>query len=210
MKFPVKAVLGVISTLFILASPWVLYWTLSRERVGLAAFTLIGWVIVRTIPIFLSAKKEQRAAALQLPAIALVFALLGWLLNNGTFLLVLPSATQGTFGLMFLSSLKGTPLIEHFARMVKPDLSLPEQAHCRSWTRIWGIYLLVLAALGLVLARWASLEVWTGYVGVVSYVLVGVLFAVEYVVRKIQFRDYGRNPLDWLLSKMFPASPPAA
>jgi hypothetical protein len=43
-------------------------------------------------------------------------------------------------------------------------------------------------------------------VGVVSYVLVGVLFAIEYVIRKIRFRDYGRNPLDWLLGKLFPAA----
>lgn len=201
-----KTVLGIISTLFLLASPWVLYWTLSQQQVGIAAIALIGWVIVRTIPVLLSAKREQRIAALQLPAIALVFACLGWVSNNGTWLLVMPSATQATFGLAFLRSLSRTPLIEHFARMMKPELSVKEQAHCRSWTWIWGIYLLVLAATGLALARWASLTVWTVYVGVVSYVLVGVLFAVEYLIRKIQFRDYGHNPLDWLLSKWFPAA----
>jgi uncharacterized membrane protein len=201
-----KTVLSIISALFILASPWVLYWTLSQHRVDVAAITLIAWVIVRTIPILLSAKPEQRVAALQLPAIALFFAGLGWLLNNGTWLLVMPAATQATFGLAFLRSLRGTPLIENFARMVKPDLSVPEQAHCRSWTRVWGFYLIFLAAFGLALARWASLEVWTVYVGIVSYVLVGVLFAIEYLVRKIKFRDYGRNPLDWVLSKLFPAA----
>jgi uncharacterized membrane protein len=204
-----KAITGIISALFILASPWVLYWTLSQQRVGVAAITLIGWVIVRTIPVLISSKREQRAAALQLPAIALVFAFLGWISNNGTWLLVLPSATQATFGLAFLRSLSGTPLIEHFARMMKAELSVPELAHCRSWTLIWGIYLLVLAATGLALARWATLAGWTLYVGVVSYVLVGVLFAVEYLIRKIRFRDYGRNPLDWLLSKLFPAAGPA-
>jgi len=202
----VKTVLGIISTLFILASPWVLYWTLSQQRVGVAAITLLGWVVVRTIPVLISAKREQRAAALQLPAIALVFAFFGWVSNNGTWLLVLPSATQATFGLAFLRSLSGTPLIEHFARMMKPELSAPELAHCRRWTGIWGIYLLVLAAAGLALARWATLAVWTVYVGVVSYAMVGALFAVEYVIRKIRFRDYGKNPLDWLLSKLFPAA----
>jgi uncharacterized membrane protein len=200
-----KVVLGVINTLFILASPWVLYWTLSRGRVGVAALTLIGWVILRTIPVVLAAKAEHRRAALQLPAIALVFTCLGLFSNNGTWLLILPAAAQATFGLAFLRSLEGTPLIEHFARMVKPDLGVPEQAHCRRWTLVWGIYLIVLAAIGLVLARWATLAVWTIYVGIVNYVLVGALFAVEYVVRKISFRDYGRNPLDWLLSKLFPA-----
>jgi uncharacterized membrane protein len=201
-----KTVLGIISALFILASPWVLYWTLSQHEVGVAAMTLIGWVIVRSIPVLVSAKREQRRAALQLPAIALGFAFLGWVSDNATWFLILPSATQATFGAAFLRSLSTTPLIEHFARMMKPALSVAEQAHCRSWTRIWGIYLLVLAAIGLVLAGWATLAVWTVYVGVVSYVLVGVLFAMEYFVRKIQFRDYGRNPLDWLLSKWFPAT----
>ena len=161
-------------------------------------------MVVRTIPIVISAKREQRVAVLQLPAIALVFAGLGWAFNNATWLLVLPSATQATFGLAFLRSLRGTPMIEHFARMMKPDLPVSHQAHCRTWTLIWGCYLLALASLGLVLAKWATLTVWTVYVGMVSYVLVGVLFAVEYVARRIRFREYGRNPLDWLLSKLFP------
>jgi uncharacterized membrane protein len=97
-------------------------------------------------------------------------------------------------------------MIEHFARMVKPALCAAEQAHCRGWTRVWGIYLIILATIGLGLARWASLAVWTAYVGVVSYALVGALFAVEYVIRKIRFREYGRNPIDWLLRKVFPAA----
>ena len=202
----VQAVLGAISAVFLLASPWVLYWTLTHQDVRVAALILIGWVVVRAIPIVVSAQRAQRVAALQLPAIALVFAALGWLSDNGTWLLVLPSATQGAFGVAFLRSLSGTPLIEHFARMVKPVLGPPELAHCRRWTRIWGIYLLVLAAIGLGLARWASLAVWTVYVGIVAYALVGALFAVEYVIRKIRFRDYGRNPLDWLLGKLFPAA----
>jgi uncharacterized membrane protein len=202
-----KTVLGIVSTLFILASPWVLYWTLSQHRVDVAAITLIAWVIVRTIPVLLSARREQRAAALQLPAIALVFAGLGWVSNNGTWLLILPSATQATFGLAFFRSLRGTPMIEHFARMMKPELSAAEVAHCRRWTAVWGSYLLALAAIGLALARWAELTVWTVYVGVLSYVLIGVLFAVEYVVRKVQFRDYGRrNPIDRLLGLVFPAT----
>ena len=199
-----KTVLNIISILFVVASPWVLYWTLTHHDVGVAAITLVAWIVLRTIPILIAAKPEQRRAALQFPAIALAFALLGWVSDNGTWLLILPAATQATFGLAFLRSLKSTPLIEHFARMVKSELSGPEQDHCRRWSAIWGYYLLVLAAFGLVLAKYASLAVWTIYVGVVTYVLVGVLFAIEYVVRKLQFRDYGRNPIDWVLGKMFP------
>jgi uncharacterized membrane protein len=199
-----KTVLNILSTLFILASPWVLYWTLTHHSVDVAAIVLVGWVIVRVIPIMLSARREQRMAALQLPAIGLVFALLGSIFDNGTWLMILPSATQAAFALAFLRSLTGTPLIEHFARMMKHELGVRQQAHCRRWTVIWGVYLMILAALGLVLARWAPLRVWTIYVGVLNYVLIGLLFAVEYVIRKLTFREYGRNPLDWVLSKLFP------
>ncbi|CAN5208913.1 hypothetical protein BH11MYX1_BH11MYX1_53540 [soil metagenome] len=199
-----KLALRIISALFLVASPWVLYWTLSRHDVGVAALTLIGWVIVRTIPILLAAAPQHRATALRLPLIALVFAVLGWALDNGVWLMILPSATQATFGLAFLRSLETTPMIETFARMVKPELAPSECAHCRQWTRVWGIYLLVLAAIGLALAEWASLKTWTAYVGIASYVLVGLLFAVEYIVRKLRFREYGRNPLDWVLARLFP------
>lgn len=199
-----KSTLNAVSTLFILASPWVLYWTLSHHRVEVAASVLLAWVAIRSVPILLTAKSEHRVAALQLPAIAFVFALLGWAFHDGMWLLLLPSAAQAAFGLAFLRSLAAMPLVEHFARMVKPALSRREQAHCRTWTAVWGIYLIGLAAIGLALARWATLVVWTSYVGIVNYALVGLLFTVEYVTRKIRFRDYGRNPLDWVLAKLFP------
>jgi uncharacterized membrane protein len=196
----------VLSTLFILASPWVLYLALSQDRVDIAAAALVGWVILRSLPILVTARRAQLAAALRLPAIALCFALLGWIFDRGWMLLVLPSATQAAFGATFLRSLRSTPLVEHFARMVKPDLSAGELAHCRSWTLVWGVYLIALAALGLVFARFASLGLWTLYTGVVSYGLIGVLFSVEYVIRKIRFRDYGKNPVDWLLGLLFPGA----
>jgi uncharacterized membrane protein len=203
-----KLALSILSTAFIVASPWVLYVTLSQQRVDLAALALVIWVGLRAIVIVASAEPAQRRAALQLPAIALVFAVLGLVSHEQVFLLILPSATQAAFGVTFLRSLATpVPLVEHFARMVKPELGDGERAHCRQWTRIWGIYLWVLAAIGLVLAATASLAVWTAYVGVVSYGLVGALFAVEYVQRKVRFRDYGRNPLDWVLRKLFPAGP---
>ena len=57
-----KAVLGIVSTLFLVASPFVLYWTLTHHDVAVAAFTLIAWAVVRTIPVLMSAKREQKWA----------------------------------------------------------------------------------------------------------------------------------------------------
>jgi uncharacterized membrane protein len=178
-----RRLLSVLSALFLVASPWVLYVTLSQDRVDIAALTLVGWVILRAVPAYLAAPRAQRLAVLRLPAIAAGFALLGWIFHSGGLLLVLPSATQAAFGLTFLRSLRGTPLVEHFARMGKPELTAPELAHCRRFTWIWGAYLIVLAAVGLAFARFASLRVWTLYTGVASYGLIAILYAIEYVLR---------------------------
>lgn len=178
-----KRAMSVASTLFLLTSPFVLYLALSRERIDLAALTLVGWVILRAVPALLAAEPAQRAAALRLPAIALVFAVLGWIFDSGWMLLVLPSATQAAFGLTFLRSLAKTPLVEQLARMRKPELSPAQLAHCRVFTGVWGIYLLVLAAVGLVLARFASLRVWTLYTGIASYGFIALLYAIEYLMR---------------------------
>ena len=200
---PLQRVMRVVSTLFILASPWVLYLTLSQERIDIAALTLVGWVVVRSIPTLLSARREDLAAALRLPAIALVFALLGWALGSSKLLLFLPSATQAAFGLTFLRSLGGTPLVEHFARLVKPALSPEERAHCRQWTLLWGVYLHLIAAVGIFFAVFASLKAWTLFTGIVCYALIGFFFSIEYIIRKYRFRDYGKNPVDWVLRRIF-------
>jgi uncharacterized membrane protein len=181
-----KTAMTVLSTVFLLLSPFVLYVTLSQDRVDLAALALVGWVILRALPTLVVAERAQLAAALRLPAIALGFALLGWIFHSGWMLLILPSATQATFGVTFLRSLSGTPLVEHFARMVKPTLSPAERAHCRAFTRVWGLYLVLLAAVGLAFARFASLAVWTVYTGVVSYALIALLYAIEFLSRPRQ------------------------
>jgi uncharacterized membrane protein len=178
-----KTAMTVLSTVFLLLSPFVLYLTLSQDRVDLAALALAGWVILRALPTLIAAEPDQRAAALRLPAIALGFALLGWIFHRGWVLLLLPSATQAAFGVTFLRSLSGTPLVEHFARMIRPTLSPAEKAHCRAFTKVWGIYLLVLAAVGLAFAGLASLAVWTVYAGVVSYALIALLYGIEFLSR---------------------------
>jgi uncharacterized membrane protein len=95
-------------------------------------------------------------------------------------------------------------MIENFARMVKPDLPEAEVRYCRSLTKVWAAYLIAIGLGGLALAAFAPVSLWAAYAGGVSYALVGLLFAVEYVVRKAKFRDFGPNRLDAILRRVFP------
>jgi hypothetical protein len=42
------------------------------------------------------------------------------------------------------------------------------------------------------------------YTGLIAYVLIGILGASEYVVRKARFREYGNGLHDRLLARVFP------
>lgn len=201
---PWVRVCAALSWILAAASPFVLYFSITRARIEDAALLLFAFAVLKAIPAFLGAKREQRVAALRLPAVAVVSAAAGLIMREPRALLVLPSASQLAFGAVFLSSLRGTPLVEHFARMRTPVLGPDRVRYCRSVTVIWGVTLTVAAAIGLALAFWAPLAVWTVFTGIGSYVLVAVLFGGELVVRKIRFREYGSGPLQRLMAKVFP------
>ena len=76
--------------------------------------------------------------------------------------------------------------------------------YCRSVTLVWCAFFVVNGAAAALLAAFAPRGWWAGYTGVVSYVLVGALFAAEYVVRKARFGRFGRGPVDRLLAHVPP------
>jgi len=83
----------------------------------------------------------------------------------------------------FAVSLARTPLVEVVARRAGNELDARGVAYCRSVTRVWTLFLSV--HLGVtVLTVFASHEVWAIYNGFIAYVLMGTLFAGEWIVRK--------------------------
>lgn len=196
--------LSTLTWIFVGLSPLVFYFAVRSSRIEEAALVLVGFAILRAIPAVLAARREHLVHALQLPVVAVISAGAGWLLHEPRALLVLPSASQMMFGAVFLVSLRKVPLVENFARMQKSTLSEAERTYCRTVTLVWGLALCSAALFGLALAAWASLELWTAFTGVGSYVLVATLFSVEYVVRKVRFREYGTSMVDRLLSRVIP------
>jgi uncharacterized membrane protein len=197
-------VCSALSWVLVALSPLVFYFTVKRARLEEAALLLLAFAVLRAIPAVLAARREHLVAALRLPLVAVLSAGVGWVLHEPRALLVLPSASQMAFGAVFLASLRKVPLVEHFARMKKPVLSAEQLRYCRTVTLVWGLALCGAALAGLALAAWSSLEVWTAFTGVGSYVLVAAIFSVEYVVRKIRFREYGDGMVDRLLSRWIP------
>jgi uncharacterized membrane protein len=78
-----------------------------------------------------------------------------------------------------------TPMsaVERMARLRGADFPPVAQAYMRTVTQVWCGFFVVNGAIALGTALWASEAVWSLYTGVISYVLMAVLFGVEYLVR---------------------------
>lgn len=84
---------------------------------------------------------------------------------------------------VFAVSLWRTPMVEVFARKMGERLDARGVAYCRNVTRLWVAFLTV--HLGVTVATvFASAEVWAAYNGCIAYVLMGGLFAGEWLYRK--------------------------
>lgn len=78
---------------------------------------------------------------------------------------------------------KRTPLVETFARKMGESLDDHGVVYCRRVTWVWVSFLAVHLLVTLATV-FASYEVWAAYNGFIAYVLMGALFAGEWLVRR--------------------------
>jgi uncharacterized membrane protein len=85
----------------------------------------------------------------------------------------------------------GETLVETFARMQHPELSAERIRHCRTVTLVWCSFFLANGCVSLWLALAGDPQLWALYTGFIAYVLMGLLFAGEFVVRSWRFSGDG-------------------
>jgi uncharacterized membrane protein len=150
------------------------------------------------------ARREDWLVALRLPLTIVALLALTAVLDDARFVLALPVLINAALLVQFAGSLRGTPLVERFARMQQPRLSAAQVAYCRRVTHVWCVFFVLNGGVSALLARFASLSVWALYNGLIAYVLMGGLGASEYAVRKFRFREYGPGLHDRLLARLWP------
>jgi uncharacterized membrane protein len=127
------------------------------------------------------------------PLVTVCALALAALLDASGYVLLVPVAINAVLLAGFGWTLRpgAMPMIERMARLRVQDLSGAKRAWCHLWTQIWCGFFVVNGALAFGLARTASLAAWALYNGLVAYVLMGVLFATEWTLRR---RRFGPGP----------------
>ncbi|MBC3831969.1 hypothetical protein H8K33_10650 [Undibacterium amnicola] len=154
-----------------------------------------GQVEPRWLAVLLLVLVATRLPALKISKLARWSALCGLMMvlaavwTNALLPLKLyPVLVNLAFLIAFAYSLS-TPqsMVERFARITEPDLPDVAVRYTRNVTKVWCAFFVFNGSMALITAIWASQEIWTLYTGVVSYLLMGSLFVIEYLVR-IRFK----------------------
>jgi uncharacterized membrane protein len=202
-----RRVLGVLGATLALTYPLCAYVGLSRLGARRLGTALAALLLVSLLFRLRGMNREHALVAARVPGIVVALLLVGSLFDDRRFVLALPVVTNVVLLVHFATSLKTIPVAERFARAMEDVLSPAQIAYCRTVTIVWCVFFLANGAVTAILALFAPLSWWAAYAGGVSYVLVGLLAAVEYVVRKKKFRKYGPSPIDRLIARAFPPPP---
>lgn len=176
---------------------------LSTRTVGILVLALVTPIAALRLR---GADRTTFWSVLRIPLVIMSLIVLGIVLDDPRYVLAMPVLINLTLLITFGATLIGhaMPMIERFARMQDPNLSAAQAAHCRQFTGVWVGFFVVNGSIALLLGLFAPLAWWASYTGLIAYILMGMLFALEYIVRKARFRDYGESLRDRMLARVFP------
>lgn len=160
------------------AYPLVVYWAMGRFEPRWLAVLLLVLALLRALA-------TRQAVWLAAAGGAALLATLATLFNEALPLKLYPALVNAVLLAVFATSLAFPPsAVERIARMTEPDLPPEGVAYTRRVTQVWCVFFVFNGALALVTALWMSDRAWAFYNGLIAYVLIGVLFSAEWLVRR--------------------------
>lgn len=168
------AVLAVLT----LAYPCLVYLGIGRFEPRWLALLLLALALLRALA---SREPVWLAAA----AGATVLAAASMLGNALLPLKLYPVLVNATLLAVFAASLRFPPsAIERLARLREPALPPHAVRYTRQVTQAWCLFFIGNGALAWITAWYASDALWALYNGLLSYLLIGLMFAIEWLVRR--------------------------
>lgn len=157
----------------------------------LAIYLGLNWLEPRSLALLLLAIVSARAAIsrdrvwLVAAAGALILVIVTAVANQALPLKLYPVLVNAVMLGVFGISLRHPPsAVERIARLRESDFPPSAVAYTRKVTIVWCGFFIGNGGIALATAVWASDRVWAAYNGLIAYLLMGLLFAGEWIVRQ--------------------------
>lgn len=126
-------------------------------------------------------------------AVGITLCTASYLLKMHQLLLFYPVVINAVMLAVFGGSLwSAMPIVERLARLQEPELNDAAIRYTRRVTQIWCVFFIVNGGIALLTALYGDMALWTLWNGMVAYLLMGTLMAVEWLVRQRVKRQHHR------------------
>ena len=186
-----KSVLLAFLSLLLLTYPLLVFFGLQHFEARYIGALILGVLLLRLFVVFQSSNWQQLKSLLPVTLAGVALCLFIIVFNNPLLVKLNPVLISFVMLLMFAMTLVKPPsMIERFARLSDPDLPLQAVLYTRNVTKVWCVFFIGNGLVSAYTAWFSSIEVWTIYNGLISYLIMGLIFAIEYLVRLKKKRNF--------------------
>ena len=181
---PVLRLLQVVTWLILLLYPLAVWVGLTHWGTTILA-PLLAAVFTLRLLMLRGKLRQQMWLGKALAGGGILLALTSWGLKQTHWLLYYPVLANVLLLLLFAYSLFAPPtVVERLARIAEPQLDAAGVAYTRRVTQVWCGFFIVNGAIALATCLSGDIALWTLYNGGISYLLMGALMGIEWIVRK--------------------------
>jgi uncharacterized membrane protein len=178
LKLGSSALLWILTVLY----PFIIYMAL-KSNTPEYAFAALGIILLLKI---ISGQAGDRLSSITVTVLGITVLILFKLRGDPVYLMFYPSFVAYGFLAVFVFSLTGSrSAVERIASLSvkKEEITDDFKRYCRRVTQAWCVFMFLNGTCALFLALFAHRDIWVIYTGFISYILMGLMFLGEYIIR---------------------------
>ncbi|WP_269913713.1 Clp protease [Acinetobacter sp. HY1485] len=181
-----RRLIQLLSGVLLVAYPFLMGWCLAHGYLWQVSSLLLGLGIIRLFT-------QKKSALAPLTWLAILCGGLSLIMREHTWLQFYPIAMSlGALSIFAYTLYRPPSMIERFARMFEPDLPPHGVIWTKQVTKVWCVFFALNATVALITV-FMSMHAWVLYNGFISYLIMGVLLAGEFILRKKQQRIHNET-----------------
>ncbi|WP_228005829.1 hypothetical protein [Xenorhabdus sp. BG5] len=181
---PLLLSLRIANTVMLIAWPFLVWAMVNYGQFHAILIVIILFFVLRLLASKQQTHNQQKTGWI-LSIAGITLGLASLFLHNHQLLMYYPVVVNAVLLILFSSPLRyGPPIIERIARIKEPDLSPKGIIYTRKVTYIWCLFFMFNGAVSLGTCLYNDMTLWTLWNGMVSYLLIGLLISIEWLVRQ--------------------------
>lgn len=179
-----RPLLSLLTGLLLLAWPFLIWFGLAHNG--------LRWLLplMALLPLLRLWQTRRQAGPLRrviqlVATVGITLCAASYLLKTHQLLLFYPVVVNTVMLAVFGGSLwSAMPIVERIARLREPQLSPTGIRYTRRVTQVWCLFFIINGGIALLTALYGDISLWTAWNGMIAYLLMGSLMAVEWLVRQ--------------------------